>query len=153
MAKKDENQSMYVNAAEQKKKAIGNPNKNVHAKRNGSNYKGTKSAQSAAEKLAAMNQPKDRTRNKMAPQVKLAIWVMVIIAVASIVLENTVFKGNELANAIMMILLGVACGVVYYTRRTTNQGREQGGLEKALDVIMLVVCILYIFMGALRLGL
>ena len=151
MAKKDENQSMYVNVAEQKRKAIGNPNKNVHAKRNGSNYKGTKSAQTAAQKLAEANKPKERQR--MAPQVKLSMWIMVLVAVASIILENTVFKGNELAHAIMMILLGVACGVVYYTRRTTNQGREQGGLEKALDVIMLVVCILYIFMGALRLGL
>lgn len=151
MARKDENQSMYVNVAEQKRKAIGNPNKNVHAKRNGSNYKGTQSARTAAEKLAAMNQPKESQRRKMAPQVKLSMWIMVILAIANIVLENTLFKGNDLANAIMMIALGISCGAFYYTRRTTNGDREQSGIEKALDVVLLLICVFYIFIGAMAL--
>ena len=149
MAKKDENQSMYVNAAEARRKAIGNPNKNVHAKRNGSNYKGSASAQAAADKLAQANKPKER--QKLAPQVKLTMWIMVIVAVASIILENSVFKGNDRANAVMMLALGLACGGVYYARRTTNGDREMSSFEKALDVILLVVCILYAFLGMMGL--
>ena len=149
MAKKDENPSMYVNAAEQKRKAIGNPNKNVHAKRNGSNYKGTQSARNAAEKMADLNQPKKR--QKMAPQVRISMWIMVLIAVAGIVLENTVFRGNEPANGIMMILLGIACGVVYYTRRTTSGSKESSGIDKVLDVVLILICVFYIFLGGMRL--
>ena len=151
MAKKEENQSMYVNVAEQKRKAIGNPNKNVHAKRNGSNYKGTKSAQTAAEKLAAMNQPKENQRSKMAPQVKLSMWIMVIIAIASIILDNTVFKGNQIANSITMLALGISCGAVYYTRRMTDDGRAKSGIETALDVVLVIICVIYIFLGAMGL--
>ena len=149
MAKKDANQSMYVNTAEQRRKAIGNPNKNVHAKRNGSNYKGTQSSQSAAAKMAQANQP--RQRRRMAPQARLAMWVMVLIAVVSIILERTVFKDNLIANGIMMILLGLSSGVVYYTRRTTMRDEDKTGLDKALDVIVLIMCVLYIFMGFINL--
>ena len=145
MAKKDENQSMYVNAAEQRKKAIGNPNKNVHAKRNGSNYKGTKSAQTAAEKLAAMNQPKGRKR--LDPKVRLAIWILVIVGIVNIILEGTVFKDNQTANAISMIVLGLCCGGVYYAQRTTRDSEDSRGLAKAIEVIMLVLCVLYVFLG------
>ncbi len=140
---------MYVNTAEAKRKAIGNPNKNVHAKRNGSNYKGTKSAQTAAQKMAEANKPK--TRQPMAPQVKLGTWLVVIIAVASLILENTIFKGNARVNAIMMILLGAACGALYYARRSTRTEDNPGGLEKALDVILIVIGVIYIFMGFLGL--
>lgn len=149
MAKKDENQSMYVNTAEARRKAIGNPNKNIHAKRNGSNYKGTKSAQTAAEKLAEMNKPK--VRKRLAPQVRLAIWILVIVGVVNIILEGTVFKGNALANAISMIVLGIACGGVYYAQRTAREDEDTRGLTKAIEVIMLVLCVIYIFLGAMGL--
>ena len=145
MAKKDENQSMYVNVNEQRKKAIGNPNKNVHAKRNGSNYKGTKSAQTAAEKLAAMNRPRERKR--LAPRVRLAIWILVIVGIANIVLQETLFKDNTTANAISMIVLGLCCGGVYYAQRSTRDSEDSRGLAKAIEVIMLVLCVLYVFLG------
>ena len=149
MAKKDENQSMYVNTAEQRRKAIGNPNKNVHAKRNGSNYKGTASAQSAAAKLAEANRSQERQR--MAPQVKWAILVLVVVGAANIILERTVFVNNPTASAIAMIIMGITCGGVYYAQRTSRGQEEPRGVAKALEVVMLILCILYVFLGCMGL--
>ena len=124
------------------RKAKGNPNKNVHKKKNGSNYGG----------YAATKQEAESTKNKNArPKVDLPLWVIITMGVifallvVILILMNTTMKDNLIFGQIATILIGLSCGVLFYMRRFTK--REGSKFQDILYVVLAVMAVVMTFMG------
>ncbi len=126
---------------EQIRKAKGNPNKNVHQKKNGSNYKGYTAVQKEAEEA-----------KKVPKQNKLPTWVIIVMAVifavlvAIFVLMSTAFKDNLIFGQISMILIGLSCGVLFSMRKHTK--RADSTFQNALYAVLAVMAVIMTIMGA-----
>ena len=85
MAKKEpyDMTNSYARMERDKRKAIGNPNKNVHHKKNGSNYQ--KDTGSMVRSTSARQEPE-----KMSTTMKVLIGVVFVVLVAALVLRSTV---------------------------------------------------------------
>ncbi len=125
------------------RKAKGNPNKNVHQKKNGSNYKGYVAAKKESE-ATKLSDKHDRA--------KLPLWVSLTmvgifaVLVVVLILMNTTFQDNLVFSQIATIVIGACCGVLFYLRRfTTNPDSK---FQKILYIILAVMAVVYIFMGA-----
>ncbi len=125
------------------RKAKGNPNKNVHQKKNGSNYKGYAAAQKEAEtaKMAAKHE-----KNKLPTWVTVTMTVIFVILVGILVLMNTAMKDNLIFGQISTILIGVSCGMLFSLRRYTK--RTDSKFQDALYVVLAVMSVVLTFMGA-----
>lgn len=87
MAKKEpyDMTNSYARMERDKRKAIGNPNKNIHHKKNGSNYQ--KDTGSMVRSTSARQEPE-----KMSTTVKVLIGVVFVALVAALVLRSTVWR-------------------------------------------------------------
>ena len=85
MAKKEpyDMTNNYARMERDKRKAIGNPNKNIHHKKNGSNYQ--KDTGSMVRSTPARQEPE-----KMSTTMKVLIGVVFVALVAALVLRSTV---------------------------------------------------------------
>lgn len=92
MAKKEpyDMTNNYARMERDKRKAIGNPNKNVHHKKNGSNYQ--KDTGSMVRSTSTRQEPE-----KMSTTMKVLIGVVFVALVAALVLRSTVWKDNVVA--------------------------------------------------------
>ena len=144
MAKKNDVYNPYADRTEQIRKAKGNPNKNLHAKKSGSNYGGYR----AAEQRAARAQKADE-------KIKLPTWMIVTLAVlfgllvAALILRTTVLKENVLTTHITSILVGVVCAFLFYTRRwrTERQPELNTTIYKIITVALCIFAVLYAGIG------
>jgi len=127
----------------------GQPNKNVHAKKAGSNYGGY----GAAERKAA----EVKKRNE---KIKLPTWMMILLAVlfslllVALILRTTVLKDNLIMTHATSILVGVVCAVLYYTRRwrAERQPELNTGIYKIISVALCVFALLYAGIGVMGLS-
>ena len=93
-------------------KAKGNPNKNIHHKKNNSNYGGYQNP----EKVAAAQREREQ-EEKMPLGVKIALGVSMAVMLLMVILLGGPLKGNVLAGHITSVLSGAACLVVFYSQR------------------------------------
>ena len=130
---------------EDKRKAIGNPNKNIHHKKNGSYYQ--KDTGSMVRSTSARQEPE-----KMSTTVKVLIGVVFVALVAALVLRSTVWKDNVVAGAWMMVLVGAVCGLMYYVRKRYPGKRKVGGtMDTVISALLILFCVVYVGMGAMAL--
>lgn len=139
------NVNQYANQEEAIRKAKGNPNKNVHHKKNGSNYQ--KDTGSMVRSTSARQEPE-----KMSTTVKVLIGVVFVVLVAALVLRSTVWKDNVVAGAWMMVLVGAVCGLMYYVRKRYPGKRKVGGtMDTVISALLILFCVVYVGMGAMAL--
>ena len=128
---------------EQIRKAKGNPNKNVHQKKNGSNYKGYAAAQKAVEEVK---------NNRKQEKNKLPVWVVITMAiifavlVVIAVLMNTTMKDNLLFGQIATIVIGLSCGVLFFMRNHTQKAGSK--FQSVLYAVLAVMAVVMTIMGA-----
>lgn len=132
----------YQKTQENIRKAKGNPNKNVHQKKNGSNYKGYTAAKKAAE-AERIAQRSDQA--KMPLWVALTMVAIFVILVVVLILMNSTFKDNAIFAQISSIVIGSCCGVLFYLRRFNV--RPDSKFQKILYAVLAVMAVVYIFMG------
>ncbi len=132
----------YQKTQENIRKAKGNPNKNVHQKKNGSNYKGYTAAKKAAE-AERIAQRSDQA--KMPLWVALTMVAIFVILVVVLILMNFTFKDNAIFAQISSIVIGSCCGVLFYLRRFNV--RPDSKFQKILYTVLAVMAVVYIFMG------
>ncbi len=125
------------------RKAKGNPNKNVHQKKNGSNYKGYAAAKLEAEAAKA---EKQREKNRLPMWVTITMAAIFAVLVVILVLMNTTFKDNLLFGQIATILIGVSCGILFYMRNYTKNPNSK--FQDILYVILAVMAVVMIVMGS-----
>lgn len=125
------------------RKAKGNPNKNVHQKKNGSNYKGYSAAQKEAEATKASRKP---AKNPLPVWVIITMAVIFVVLIAVLVLMNTTMKDNLLFSQIASMIIGISCGALFYMRRFTKNPDSK--FQDILYVILAVMAVVMTFMGA-----
>lgn len=130
--------SDYAQIQRNIQKAKGNPNKNVHQKKNGSDYHVRDRAQ---------NQPvQTKPANRMPLGIKIALGVAFAVLLVMVILINTSLKGNPLAVHSTALVTGLSCLLVYYSRRFLNKKETTG--FKIISIILLVLGVIYAVMGA-----
>ncbi len=125
------------------RKAKGNPNKNVHHKKNNSNYKGYVAAKKEAEG-AAKNSRDNRPRQPL--WVTLTMIGVFIVLIVIVILMNGALKDNVIFGQASMLIIGVSCGIIAYLNRYGQ--RPDSKLQKGIGVVLTIMAVLYIFMGA-----
>ena len=148
MAKKNVQSTLnaYADKQEEIRKAKGNPNKNIHAKKKNSNYGGTYTAghymaDKLTQKVAA------RERVVLPKGLKLAIAVDIVVLLVVLILRMTVLKDNLAASYGTSLLLGLTCAGLFYIRKSYH--KDKSGLYKGLQIILCVFGILYSVMGVM----
>jgi uncharacterized membrane-anchored protein len=124
------------------RKAKGNPNKNVHKKKNGSNYKGYAAAQqdARADKVSRKHE-----KSKLPLWVTLTMAGIFVLLVVILVLMNTSMQDNLLFGQIATIVIGVCCGVLFSMRRYTKN--QDSKFQEVLYIVLAVMSVVLIFMG------
>ena len=121
-------------------KAKGNPNKNIHHKKNGSNYQGAAMAQAIANKA------------KQQEHVKLPKWLYIVLGVlfagvlVTLILRLTAFKTSLTLSFLSSLLLGITCGVLFYIRRFYRK-QKKGALYSIISLLLVVLCLFYTTAG------
>ena len=109
------NVNQYANQEEAIRKAKGNPNKNIHAKKKNSNYGGYTTGAYMAQKIVDKANQQER--------VKLPTWLNVTLGVEFgavllvLILRLTAFKDSSVMTHLSSLLLGVTCGTLFYIRK------------------------------------
>lgn len=150
MAKKTVQSTLnaYADKQEEIRKAKGNPNKNIHAKKKNSNYGGTYTAgHYMADKIT--EKAKKRERVALPKGLKAAIAADVVVLVVVLILRMTVFQDNLAVNYATTLLLGLTCAGLFYIRKYYH--KEKSGLYKVIQVILCVFGVLYSVMGIMGL--
>ena len=133
-------QGDYTQMQENIRKAKGNPNKNVHHKKNGSNYKGYAAAQREAQTAATR-----RETPKKPTWVTVSLVVIFVILVAILILMNTILKENLIFTQLATITIGMCCGILFSLRRYTKS--EGSKFQDGLYIVLAVMSVVLIFMG------
>lgn len=147
MAKKEpyDMTNNYARMERDKRKAIGNPNKNIHHKKNGSNYQ--KDTGSMVRSTPARQEPE-----KMSTTMKVLIGVVFVALVAALVLRSTVWKDNVVAGAWMMVLVGAVVRPHVLRPQALPGKRKVGGtMDTVISALLILFCVVYVGMGAMAL--
>ena len=133
--------NQYANQEEARRKARGNPNKNVHQKKKNSNYAGY-----------AGNPVTQKIIEKANQQERLNIWLAVLFAaiIVVLILRLAVYKDSILLSSLSSLLLGIACLSLFYIRRFKHTKKESA-VYKIITVVLTVCGVIYTFMGAVGL--
>ncbi len=129
--------SDYAQMQRNIQKAKGNPNKNVHQKKNGSDYH-------VRDKVQPESTQQQST-NRMPLGIKIALGIAFVTLLVLIILINTSLKDNLIAVNTTSLLTGLSCLLVYYSRRYLN--KKETTWFKILGVVLIVMGILYTFIG------
>ena len=137
------NVNQYSNQAEQIRKAKGNPNKNIHAKKKNSNYGGYSAGSYMAQKIVDKANQQER--------VKLPTWLNVTLGVEIVlILRLTAFKDSAMLGHLSSVLLGVTCGTLFYIRKYKHT-KKNSGLYTVITIVLVIMCLLYTTFGVLGL--
>jgi len=139
--------NQYANKQEEIRKAKGNPNKNVHAKKNGSNYQGYTAGHYMADKITQKVAKQERV--VLPTGLKLALGIDLAVLVAALILRLTIWKENELMSYITTVLLGITCAGLFYIRK--NYHNDKKGLYTVIQILLCVFGVLYAVMGVMGL--
>lgn len=145
MAKNNVPMDSYTRQQEAIRKAKGNPNKNVHHKKNNSNYGGGDYQRAKAAQAA-----KKPERVKLPLWLKITLGVLFGVLLAALVLRMTVYKESLFMNYLTSLLLGLACAALFYTRRFRNS-KKDGKLYSVITVLLAIMAVIYGGMGLLGL--
>lgn len=148
MAKKN-SYDPYRSQQEAIRKAKGNPNKNLHHKKNNSNYGGKDYLKEKTE-LKASQQRKEQV--KLPLWLKITLGVLFALLITSLILRLTTFKDapNALLDSSSSLLLGLACGALFYIRRFLHKKKE-GKVYNIITLALAVFCVVYGCMGIIGL--
>ena len=124
------------------RKAKGNPNKNIHHKKNGSNYKGYAVAQREAQATKASAK---HEKNKLPTWVVITMVVIFVVLVGILILMNTAMQDNLVFGQIATIVIGACCGILFSLRRYTKNSDSK--FQDALYIVLAVMAVVLIFMG------
>ncbi len=141
------NVNQYANQEEPIRKAKGNPNKNVHAKKKKQQLRrlfcfGSYMAQKIVDKA---NQQE---------RVKLPTWLNVTLGVEFaavlivLILRMTAFK--DMLGHLSSVLLGVTCGTLFYIRKYKHT-QKTSAMYCIITILLVVMCVLYTTFGMLGL--
>ena len=142
------NVNQYANQEEAIRKAKGNPNKNIHAKKKNSNYGGYTTGAYMAQKIVDKANQQER--------VKLPTWLKVTLGVEFgavllvLILRLTAFKDSSVMTHLSSLLLGVTCGTLFYIRKYKHT-KKNSGLYTVITIVLVVMCLLYTTFGILGL--
>ena len=142
------NVNQYANQEEAIRKAKGNPNKNIHAKKKNSNYGGYTTGAYMAQKIVDKANQQER--------VKLPTWLNVTLGVEFgavllvLILRLTAFKDSSVMTHLSSLLLGVTCGTLFYIRKYKHT-KKNSGLYTVITIVLVVMCLLYTTFGILGL--
>ena len=142
MAKNNYTPNSYEQQQAAIRKAKGNPNKNVHQKKNGSNYKGYAAAKQEA---AAAKVTTKHERNKLPVWVTITMIVIFAVLVAILVMMNSTMKDNLIFSQLSLIVIGLSCGVLFFLRRYTKQDNSK--FQDILYSLLAVMAVVMTFMG------
>ena len=123
MAKKEpyDMTNSYARMERDKRKAIGNPNKNVHHKKNGSNYQ--KDTGSMVRSTSARQEPE-----KMSTTMKVLIGVVFVV----------------LVGAVCGLMYNVR-------KRYPGKRKVGGTMDTVISALLILFCVVYVGMGAMAL--
>ena len=124
------------------RKAKGNPNKNVHQKKNGSNYKGYAAAKKEAEAASASRR---HEKAKYPVWVTVSMAVIFVLLVVILILMNTAWKANLVFGQIATIIIGACCGVLFSMRRYTKNPDSK--FQDVLYIVLAVMSVVLIAIG------
>ncbi len=128
---------------EARRKAKGNPNKNVHHKKKNSNYGGFDTqAKKAAERQKAASRSKQPPIPRSA---KITLLVLMGALAVLLVLNNTALKGSAVSANIAALLIGALCCYMAYVNYFLRKLR--GGIHGVLTVILVVLGAVYALMS------
>ena len=142
------NVNQYANQEEAIRKAKGNPNKNIHAKKKNSNYGGYTTGAYMAQKIVDKANQQER--------VKLPTWLNVTLGVEFgavllvLILRLTAFKDSSVMTHLSSLLLGVTCGTLFYIRKYKHT-KKNSGIYTVITIVLVVMCLLYTTFGILGL--
>ena len=142
------NVNQYANQEEAIRKAKGNPNKNIHAKKKNSNYGGYTTGAYMAQRIVDKANQQER--------VKLPTWLNVTLGVEFgavllvLILRLTAFKDSSVMTHLSSLLLGVTCGTLFYIRKYKHT-KKNSGLYTVITIVLVVMCLLYTTFGILGL--
>ena len=140
MAKKVYDPNNYAARMEAIRKARGNPNKNIHHKKNGSNYGGV----NAVNKRDAAK--KEENKQPPLPRgIMIAQWVLILTAAVSMILYYAAFSDNLLFSYVCALVLGVTCCFLGYVNRTYR--KREGRFFKVLTVVLVLLGVVYAIIG------
>ena len=145
MAKNNKPYDPYRSQQEAIRKAKGNPNKNIHHKKNNSNYGGG----DYQKEKAAMKAAKPE-KAKLPKWLKILLGVLFAALAASLVLRLTVYKDSLLMNYITSLLLGLTCAALFYTRQF-GAAKKDSKLYGVVCFLLAIMAIIYGGMGLLGL--
>ena len=141
------NVNHYANQEEAIRKAKGNPNKNVHHKKN-SNYGGYTAGNYMAQKI--MDKAAQQERVQLPTWLKIWLGVVFGALLVVLVLRLAGYKDSVLLNSLSSLLLGLACLSLFYIRRFKHT-KKDSTLYKAITVLLTICGVLYTVMGAVGL--
>ena len=130
--------------SEEIRKAKGNPNKNLHAKKAGSNYGGYRAAEEKARK-----EKEGKTAVKLPLWMNLTLAGLFVLLTVALILGNTVLKNNAWMIHSTSILLGGVCAFLFYTRRwrVQREPERNTGFYKFIQLVLCVVAVIYVALG------
>ena len=127
------------------RKAKGNPNKNIHHKKNGSNYGGV----SAAKTPAAAGRSTAEKQPPLPRGVAIAQWTLVAVLAVVLILYYAVFPESLLMSYVCAVLMGGTCCFLAHVNHTYR--RRKGAFYKVLSVVLVVLGVVYAAMGLMGL--
>lgn len=143
MAKKNYDPNNFGQRQAEIRKAKGNPNKNVHHKKNNSNYKGYVAAKKEAETAAKSARDNRAKQPFWVSATMVGVFVLLIVIV---ILMNGALKDNLVFGQASMLIIGVCCAVIAYLNRFGQ--RPDSKLQKGIGIVLTVMAVIYIVMGA-----
>lgn len=141
------NVNQYANQEEAIRKAKGNPNKNIHSKKN-SNYGGYTTGAYMAQKVAEKVNQQEK--------VKLPTWLNVTliaefaVVLVILILRLTVFKDSAVMTHLSSLTLGITCGTLFYIRKYKHT-KKTSAMYSIITILLVVMCLLYTTFGILGL--
>ena len=108
-----------------------------------SNYGGYNGAAEKAHKAAE----EKSTLNKLPTWMKVTLIVDIVVIVVLLILRLGVLKNNAPLSYITTLFLGLTCAFLAYMRN--YQYKKKSTAYKILQVILILMAILYIYMGAM----
>ncbi len=143
------NPADFTQQQENIRKAKGNPNKNIHHKKNGSNYGGYASA---AKKKAERVAPPERKRESIFDMNRtqwIVFAVLIVAAAVGVILSNTALKDTAPARYLPSVAMGVPCCFLAYVG-FTNRDKKHTAIQTVL-LVVLALCGLYALLGLMGL--
>ena len=131
------------------RKAKGNPNKNIHHKKNGSNYGG---GGYIAKKQAERKEHFERKRESifdMNKTQRIVFIVLLVLAVAGVILSGNVFKDTDTGKYLPSVAMGLPCCFLAYVG-FSNRFKTRTAFQTVL-LVVLAFCGLYALVGLLGL--